>query len=385
MLGIIANGNIDNYFRHAKASADGRTAYGYRRPRPPFEAVRHISHTCKIPSSSGQYSRKVHLQFGVPNLILIGAQKAGTSTFLSIFDRHPQMVKPARKSFEPHFFDWNVPGVTTKHFNRTESQLCKLRESYSQLFDMAQIQPNVSVAFEKTPAYILFPGIPSAIDSVCPWKPKILASLRNPIDRAWSQYQMQHGNKNSSEASKEFTSLVDREIKHFLQSGLVESAMTIEEFERSDYRVPPFRFPANRTLQEYAQKMQKYRGDRKGLLYRGLYAPLLLPWVEQFASEDRLMLVQFEAFMSLENEGNNTILSDVLGFAGVAENSGGGGRRKLASLVAEARRRRLVWAHKNKAYDSLPDGVRQYLLHLFRPFNDFLADLLGDEWRGVWD
>ena len=199
---------------------------------------------------------------------------------------------------------------------------------------------------------------------------------------------MDHSNKNASEASKEFVQLVDREIQQFLQSGLVDSAVTVEEFERSDYRAPPFRFPTNRTLGEYAQKMQKYRGDRKGLLYRGLYAPLLLPWVEQFASEDRLMLVRFEAFMTLENEGNNTILGDVLGFAGVAENSGGdgsSGRRKLASLVAEARRRRLVWAHKNKAHDSLPDGVRQYLLHLFRPFNDFLADLLGDEWRGVWD
>ena len=42
----------------------------------------------------------------------------------------------------------------------------------------------MSVVMEKTPSYMLLGNLPQVIDAVCPWKPKILAILRNPVDRA---------------------------------------------------------------------------------------------------------------------------------------------------------------------------------------------------------
>lgn len=35
--------------------------------------------------------------------------------------------------------------------------------------------------------------------------------------------------------------------------------------------------------------------------------------------------------------------------------------------------------------DPLPNRTREYLHRFFKPYNDELADLLGEEWRGVWD
>jgi len=33
----------------------------------------------------------------------------------------------------------------------------------------------------------------------------------------------------------------------------------------------------------------------------------------------------------------------------------------------------------------LSSGTEKYLRQFFKPYNDELADMLGEEWRGVWD
>ena len=41
-------------------------------------------------------------------------------------------------------------------------------------------------------------------------------------------------------------------------------------------------------------------------------------------------------------------------------------------------------SHEYRGDQMLPE-TRQYLKALFRPYNELLADTLGEEWRGVWD
>ncbi len=48
---------------------------------------------------------------------------------------------------------------------------------------------------------------------------------------------------------------------------------------------------------------------------RGLYAPLLLPWVTQFAPDDRLMVMKFKEMW------NETFVDDAFSFAGVQDTS----------------------------------------------------------------
>ena len=451
----------DQHYQHDNSSAissdenEERSAYGYRHPRPPFEPIHHTSHNCTIPSSSGQYSRKVHFDTAIPHLILIGAQKSGTSSIQVIFDKQPNIIKPSKKRhFEPHFFDWDLGlrnvGVRggksggqdlvrsrarkRKQFNASnEGDLCQYREEYADFYDMKAVQSNnASVVFEKTPSYMMYPTIPVAIDAVCPWKPKILAILRDPVDRAWSQFQMGAGagKKNIHNVkgnAYRFEGHINNEILHFVRAGVLERALTFEQFERSNNAmVSPFRFKSNMTLEDYATTINAYPGDRvSGLLFRGLYAPLLLSWVKQFALDDRLLVLEFERFTASENEGNTTIVEEMLGFAGLSnvdleahkrrkhqatrervissqdEEEDGRADDKVeedenATQEEDAEeeevgisqdqkgRRRLVWKN-SRSYTPMPPRIKQYLAYFYQPFNEQLADLLGEEWRGIWD
>ena len=330
-------------------------------------------------------------------ILVVHPKKSGTSTLQTILNRHPNVIKPTKKrAFEPHFFDWEMGMRNGKQYdNATDDVLCKYRQSYSEYYDLTKLTQNVSVVFEKTPSYMLWPDIPAAVEAVAgPWKPKILAILRNPIDRAWSQYGMDHGKKNNA---KPFAEFVNNELVLFRQCGILESIThTFQEYEKSGGGINPFRFRENVTLQEYARMLREYSGYRlSALLYRGLYALLLHPWVEQFAfPDDRLLVLQFEPFMEAENENNRTLVNEVLGFAGVPkyaniqqqidENINQTRSRIRKYRKMRQRRRKLVRTNAGKGKKTMPPRMRQYLQMFYQPFNDLLADLLGEEWRDVW-
>ena len=90
---------------------NGRTKYGYLHPTPPYKPVIRISHTCNITSikNNETIQEVVHLAVATPHLILIGAQKSGTSSFQSMIDKRINVITPLSvDKFEPHFFDWQV-------------------------------------------------------------------------------------------------------------------------------------------------------------------------------------------------------------------------------------------------------------------------------------
>ena len=429
---------------------EGRSIHGYRLPRPPFKPIVHVPHTCSIPVYGGKFTKEVHLPTAVPHLILIGAQKSGTSTLQTIFDKQPNIIKPSfKRKFEPHFFDFDVGLRRPTVYNHTfsEEELCKFRKSYAAYFDLPTIKPNVSIVFEKTPSYMIHPSIPKQIDAICPWKPKILVTLRDPVSRAWSQFQMDNGNKRGANGKKLkpnpdlFYKQVDKEIEEFVKHGLLKGpfistpdadigenggTLSFGQFRQQNSTFP-FRFP-NLSLKDYTERIISFGGNRRGDLFRGLYAPLLLPWVQQFARDDRLMVLRFEPFVKEEDEGNRTTVNEVLQFAGLVVDAAISNqghhtsrqksepsndlaeetdydaleyshdsnltRRNLSSQNGQIRRhdaqrkrrrsRKLVWKLKRE-YDEMPPLVKEYLTLLYRPFNEFLPELLGEEWRDVWN
>ena len=372
---------------------DGRSEYGYRLPRPPFEHVVHTSHTCS--SESGQ----IHIPISVPNLILIGAQKSGTTTIQALFDKHPAILtsvnsyrwhhpsgeKNDNAKRETHFFDWNLGAANRKMINVTnELNLCQYRKDYADLFALDKVQPNVSVVFEKTPSYMVYPQIAQMVDAVCkPWKPKILAILRNPIDRAWSNYQMVDAG-----SAHDFEEWIDEEIHAFVKDGILEKALTVREFAQSKGTIPPFTFPEDASLAKYAKLIEEYRGDRPyGLMLRGMYAPLLYWWVHFFSPEDRLMILQFEKFSAAHNEGNRRMENELLQFAGIDvdnEESRGDGYDENQLKDDGLDQKDSRWKNRGEYEDMLPIH-RHYLTLFYKPFNDMLVDLLGDEWKNIWD
>lgn len=66
-----------------------------------------------------------------------------------------------------------------------DNAVCRFRQKYTEFFNMSQVNNNtMSVVMEKTPSYMLLHNLPLIIDVLCPWEPKILVILRDPVDRA---------------------------------------------------------------------------------------------------------------------------------------------------------------------------------------------------------
>ena len=109
----------------------------------------------------------------LPNFICPGAQKAATSTLYHVLKQHPDIYLPKRK--ETHFFD--------------------REERFSQGLDWYQEQYYGDAAGEKiigdiTPEYMYLPHIPRRIYDCLGADIRFVFMLRNPVDRAFSHYQM---------------------------------------------------------------------------------------------------------------------------------------------------------------------------------------------------
>jgi hypothetical protein len=197
-----------------------------------------------------------------------------------------------------------------------------------------------------------------------------------------------------------FATKVKKEIDTLIANGLLDNAtMSLNDFEASlanntdQSDVPssssPFVFPQNMTLESCAQVLEQnfnYQQKRKGFLIRGLYAPLLLPWVERFAADDRLMVMKFKEVF------NESIVDEVLRFAGVNDTSID---EHYDDFIRSQRGIILRERKKNESDDddhhhhamkglkmTLDPTTRLYLKLFYRPFNRFLVQLLGDEWEG---
>jgi hypothetical protein len=108
----------------------------------------------------------------LPNFLIIGAARCGTTTLYSYLAEHPQIFLPASKRPEPHFF---------YRENEYAKGLQWYRERY---FSSWSGQPAVG---EASTSYIFGPEVPERVKQSLP-RIKLIALLRNPVDRAFSNY-----------------------------------------------------------------------------------------------------------------------------------------------------------------------------------------------------
>ena len=110
----------------------------------------------------------------LPYFIIVGTQKGGTSLLYRLLVRHP-LVEPAATK-ELHFFDNN--------FSEGLSW-------YKRYFPQSKrIEDRKTVSGEATPSYLFDPLVPERMAKTVP-DARLIALLRNPVERAYSQYQMQ--------------------------------------------------------------------------------------------------------------------------------------------------------------------------------------------------
>jgi hypothetical protein len=107
------------------------------------------------------------------HLFIIGAQRCGTTYLYKVLDSHPEiyMAKPLRP--EPKFF-----------INDLEYSNGKL---YYENKYFSSIDDSIKVLGEKGTSYIEHPDVSDRIKSFYP-NAKIIVLLRNPVERAISNY-----------------------------------------------------------------------------------------------------------------------------------------------------------------------------------------------------
>lgn len=141
-----------------------------------------------------------------PNLFIVGAQKAGTTSLHDQLGRHPEIFMSPDK--EPRFFNALADGRAGPD----------AEERYLALFEEGADHP---VRGEASVQYLHHPEVPELIDDRVP-DARILVSLRDPIQRAYSNYWRKVA-AGTEEAG--FAEAVDREIEA-VEAGAPLESMT---------------------------------------------------------------------------------------------------------------------------------------------------------------
>lgn len=161
-----------------------------------------------------------------PNFLIIGANKGGTSSFYVYLSQHPEIFMSEIK--EPMFFvHYKNERPRNEKVESKEPEWNKWKpindlEEYKKMFI---VPPGTKAAGEASTAYLANPECAKKIFEFNQ-KIKIIAILRNPVSRAFSNYLMyvQIGHE-----SKKFTTVMNEELegrrgylpqgRHYLKLG----------------------------------------------------------------------------------------------------------------------------------------------------------------------
>jgi hypothetical protein len=125
--------------------------------------------------TSSRAASRIHKSASVfadamPNFLVIGAPRAGTTWIERHLRQHPQIFLPERK--ELHFFD-------------REENFSRGIEHYRSFFRGAD---GADAVGEATPDYLHHPLAPARIKQYLGEDVKLIVSLRDPVERAYSRY-----------------------------------------------------------------------------------------------------------------------------------------------------------------------------------------------------
>ncbi|MBN1270987.1 MAG: sulfotransferase [Candidatus Aminicenantes bacterium] len=142
----------------------------------------------------------------MPNFLLIGAAKCGTTSCYHYLEQHPQVYLSPVK--EPMFFvlqgrqDTLAPRIS----RRNRGNVCYDRTSYVKLFEGVRGESAVG---EASVQYFHSSRAPDSIKKAIP-NVKLIAILRDPSERAWSSYLMSL--RNGTEYIRDFWGAVQAEL-----------------------------------------------------------------------------------------------------------------------------------------------------------------------------
>ena len=135
----------------------------------------------------------------LPTFVIVGAQKAGTTSLWKVVASHPDVARPNRK--EVHFFD--------RKFDKGV-------DWYSGLFTL---KPGQTQAGESTPIYMYDPVVRRRMIDTLP-DIKVVITLRDPVSRAYSHYW--HTKRHGFEPHDTFEAAVAAEPERLANAGIIQ-------------------------------------------------------------------------------------------------------------------------------------------------------------------
>ena len=209
----------------------------------------------------------------------------------------------------------------------------------------------------------LFSGrsVPARLLCAAPWT-KILAILRNPIDRALSHYNFVHDW--GRHKGKSFDFFVREDIQVLRRTGVVRNweLTNFTEFSGSA---------------EEFNHWERYLHIAKGAgpVGRGLYAIQLEIWFEEFNKINKSIAEDLLVLQSEETKENpRDAYRQAVEFLGLE-------RRRASRHVLNRDHHATFYVH-----EGISNETYKLLYDLYEPYNKRLYRLLGEDiWGGVWD
>ncbi len=261
----------------------------------------------------------------MPDFIIIGAQKGGTTSLYNYLLDHPSIAPIYIK--EPHFFDiysHKGPLWYRSHFPTT------LQKYYVKF-----LQKRPFLTGEASPYYMPHPLAAARIAMTLP-DVKLIMVLRNPIDRAYSQYQ--HQVRQPGVEPLSFTEAIDREEERLAgeEKKLLENSRYVS-FNHRHY----------------------------SYLTRGRYIDQITIWMKLFPKEQFLILKSEDLYSN-----PSEILKETFEFLKVPN-------------VALKEQKEEYKQYNKAAYAKMDPATRQRLVEYFKPHNARLYEFLGRDFG--WD
>ncbi len=257
----------------------------------------------------------------LPSFLLIGTQRGGTTSLFHYLLQHPQ-VRGAVADKEVHFFD--RPGFTA---------LDGYRAAFPSAAAVARAERSAGgrvVVGEATPYYLFHPAVPGRVAAALP-DVRLIAILRDPVERAWSQYRHECDLGFESLPFPEALEAEEERTAGAVERLLVDPAATSFEHQHHSY------------------------------VARGRYLEQLERWWAALPRE-RLLLVRSE-----------DLYADPAGtFDAIT-----------AHLGVEPWQPAAWRAYNASTSSGLSDELRSGLRETFRPWNERLAEATGRSWG--WD
>jgi hypothetical protein len=179
---------------------------------------------------------------GLPSTLIIGAQRSGTTSLFSYLVQHPNVLPPLGK--EIHYFDF--------HYDRGINY-------YRGRFPYSHRLRHGTMTLDATPYYLIHPLVPERVAQVLPHI-KLIAVLRNPVDRALSHYQHE---KRGGRETLSFSEAIDQE---------------------------PARLAGEEARLRNEPGYYSWNHHRYSYLLRGLYFEQLRRWLQHFPRSQLLVL-----------------------------------------------------------------------------------------------